>query len=353
MKVDAEFRAHQAGCVRPSTATEENPTKRRRQSRTSTPTLQREVQQLQPPHLKPSRAGTSGFRAPEVLVQKLGQTPALDIWSAGIIFLCLLSRKYPLFPSNPHRKRNREPQPGEKRPQKSNSREEDMIALLHIAGLRGFDRVQQLCKKCGMVLKGVPPAVAAARKAASLREWIHPDFIEAATLMAPDVAFSPPPVPGSAIWSYLDPLGQSTTPVSTPSSEPASDATSSSSTSTDGLTIIDQVVDLLERMLEVDPDLRITAEQALRHPFLAPNLIQPTPPLQPAGLIPPHLLLDPATLLPITADGLGHDILGFPHQSFMSAPLLTVPLVQTAAAGGPPPPPPSCTADILSPLFQG
>lgn len=344
MKVDAEYRAKQAGCVRPASAADENPTKRRRQSRATTPTLQREAPQLQPPHLKPSRAGTSGFRAPEVLVQKLGQTPALDIWSAGIIFLCLLSRKYPLFPSNPHRKRTRDPQAGEKRPQKSNSREEDMIALLHIAGLRGFDRVQQLCKKCGMVLKGVPAGVAAVRTAPSLREWIHPDFIEAATLMAPDVVFNPPLLPTSALWTqYIDPLGLST-PVSTASSEPASDATSSSSTSVDGITIIDQVVDLLERMLEVDPDLRITAEQALRHPFLAPNLIAPTPPLQPAGLIPPHLLLDPATLLPLP-DTLNHDMLAFP-QSYMAGPLLTMPLVQA-------PPPPPCAADILNPLFQG
>ena len=53
---------------------------------------------------KPSQrspwAGTSGFRAPEVLLKYQYQTTAIDIWSAGIIFLCLLSGKYPFFKAN-------------------------------------------------------------------------------------------------------------------------------------------------------------------------------------------------------------------------------------------------------------
>mgnify|MGYP005996345355 CR=1 FL=1 len=32
----------------------------------------------------PSRAGTRGFRAPEVLMQVSSQSTALDIWSAGL-----------------------------------------------------------------------------------------------------------------------------------------------------------------------------------------------------------------------------------------------------------------------------
>ena len=43
------------------------------------------------------RAGTSGFRAPEVLLKHPQQTTAVDVWSAGIIMLCLLSGKYPFF----------------------------------------------------------------------------------------------------------------------------------------------------------------------------------------------------------------------------------------------------------------
>lgn len=46
------------------------------------------------------RAGSSGFRAFEVLLKCQNQSTALDIWSAGIIFLCLLSGTYPFFKPN-------------------------------------------------------------------------------------------------------------------------------------------------------------------------------------------------------------------------------------------------------------
>lgn len=43
------------------------------------------------------RAGTPEFRAFEVLLKCENQTTALDIWSAGVTLLCLLSGKYPFF----------------------------------------------------------------------------------------------------------------------------------------------------------------------------------------------------------------------------------------------------------------
>lgn len=49
--------------------------------------------------LKAARAGTRGFRAPEVLFKHVEQTTAVDVWSAGIIFLTLLTKKYPFFNS--------------------------------------------------------------------------------------------------------------------------------------------------------------------------------------------------------------------------------------------------------------
>ncbi|GAB1597792.1 cell division cycle 7-related protein kinase-like [Argonauta hians] len=47
-----------------------------------------------------SRAGTPGFRAPEVLLKYPSQTTSVDIWSAGVIFLSLLSSRYPFFKAN-------------------------------------------------------------------------------------------------------------------------------------------------------------------------------------------------------------------------------------------------------------
>lgn len=44
-----------------------------------------------------ARAGTPGFRPPEVLMKFQHQTTAVDMWAAGVILLCILSRTYPFF----------------------------------------------------------------------------------------------------------------------------------------------------------------------------------------------------------------------------------------------------------------
>ncbi|CAK9435809.1 uncharacterized protein LODBEIA_P04840 [Lodderomyces beijingensis] len=51
------------------------------------------------PPRRANRAGTRGFRAPEVLFKCTNQTTQIDIWSAGIIGLSLIMRKFPLFNS--------------------------------------------------------------------------------------------------------------------------------------------------------------------------------------------------------------------------------------------------------------
>lgn len=49
------------------------------------------------PHMKAPRAGTRGFRAPEVLFRHQAQTRAIDVWSAGVMFLTIASAQYPFF----------------------------------------------------------------------------------------------------------------------------------------------------------------------------------------------------------------------------------------------------------------
>lgn len=46
-----------------------------------------------------NRAGTRGFRAPEVLMKCSQQTTKIDIWSVGVILLSFLSRRFPMFQS--------------------------------------------------------------------------------------------------------------------------------------------------------------------------------------------------------------------------------------------------------------
>ncbi|CAO0799455.1 unnamed protein product [Mucor circinelloides] len=50
--------------------------------------------------IKANRAGTRGFRAPEILMRVTHQTCAIDVWAAGVILLCFLTNTYPFFLSN-------------------------------------------------------------------------------------------------------------------------------------------------------------------------------------------------------------------------------------------------------------
>ncbi|KAJ3719257.1 kinase-like domain-containing protein [Lentinula raphanica] len=52
------------------------------------------------PFSKANRAGTRGFRPPEVLLKCGDQTGAVDVWAAGMILLFFLTKKFPLFQSN-------------------------------------------------------------------------------------------------------------------------------------------------------------------------------------------------------------------------------------------------------------
>ncbi len=78
------------------------------------------------PAMQAPRAGTRGFRAPEVLLKCPNQTVAIDIWSAGVIFLCVLSTRYPFFNSP-----------------------EDLVALAEIGALCGTKEVKEAALKLG------------------------------------------------------------------------------------------------------------------------------------------------------------------------------------------------------------
>jgi cell division control protein 7 len=51
------------------------------------------------PSRRANRAGTRGFRAPEVLFKCTEQTTSIDVWSAGVILLTILSKRFPFFNS--------------------------------------------------------------------------------------------------------------------------------------------------------------------------------------------------------------------------------------------------------------
>lgn len=55
------------------------------------------------------------------------QEPAVDVWAAGVILLCLLSRRYPLFPSA----------------------DNDEMALVQISALLGADEIRSAARTSG------------------------------------------------------------------------------------------------------------------------------------------------------------------------------------------------------------
>lgn len=78
------------------------------------------------PKMIANRAGTRGFRAPEVLIAAFNQTPKIDIWSAGVILLSMLTQRYPFFKSP-----------------------DDLTALSEIATIIGTDRLKEAAHECG------------------------------------------------------------------------------------------------------------------------------------------------------------------------------------------------------------
>ncbi|CAL7951600.1 unnamed protein product [Xylocopa violacea] len=74
------------------------------------------------------RAGTPGFRAPEVLLKHPSQTPAIDIWASGVMMLCILSGTQPFFHSP-----------------------DDCTALAEITTIFGSNKMQQCAHKLAFI----------------------------------------------------------------------------------------------------------------------------------------------------------------------------------------------------------
>lgn len=72
------------------------------------------------------RAGTPGYRPPEVLLKYRHQTTAVDMWASGVMLLCILSGSYPFFKSA-----------------------NDLIALSEIMVIFGTEPVNRIAAKFG------------------------------------------------------------------------------------------------------------------------------------------------------------------------------------------------------------
>ncbi|EAY14201.1 CMGC family protein kinase [Trichomonas vaginalis G3] len=77
-----------------------------------------------------NREGTRGFRAPEVLFAYFNQSCLIDIWSAGVILLSLLTQRYPFFRSP-----------------------DDLTSICEIAAIIGTSRLHVAAHECGRKLR--------------------------------------------------------------------------------------------------------------------------------------------------------------------------------------------------------
>ncbi|KAF1988787.1 cell cycle protein kinase-like protein [Aulographum hederae CBS 113979] len=153
------------------------------------------------PSRRANRAGTRGFRAPEVLLKCTQQTTAIDMWSAGVILLTFLSQRFPFFHSA-----------------------DDIDALLELTNIFGKKRMRETSLLHGQVFETNIP---------SYSENGH--GFEKIILWCTN-------------RSGRDSSGRRVASLSPEEQE---------------------AVEFMERCLECDPARRITAEEALKHPFVA------------------------------------------------------------------------------------
>ncbi|KAG6809579.1 hypothetical protein H0H92_015701 [Tricholoma furcatifolium] len=215
------------------------------------------------PQSKANRAGTRGFRAPEVLLKCADQTGAIDVWAAGIILLFFLTGKFPLFQSN-----------------------DDTEALMEIATIIGYNQMATVATLHSRTFATNVPDVPS--KGITWRE-----FVEKLNPTVYD-----PPEPDLRYWPYNQPeyhahlkqqqeLEQARASVPPTSSSPTSlhFPRSSSPPIHDGAGMhdlfaglpsaaehrrqVELAIDLAELILEPYVTKRFDPGEALAHPFLA------------------------------------------------------------------------------------
>ncbi|KIM63697.1 hypothetical protein SCLCIDRAFT_1214088 [Scleroderma citrinum Foug A] len=192
------------------------------------------------PHSKANRAGTRGFRAPEVLLKCGQQTGAVDVWSAGMILLFFLTGKFPLFQSN-----------------------DDIEALMEIATIIGRQKMERTAILHSRTFATNIPSITS--EGMSWREFVEKQNPRLREIPLPDDRYYPyhsadrphPPPPSSS--STFDPSSgpRSSSPIT--HVQPTQESHDED---------VENALSLLEKVMESDSTRRITPRDALYHPFL-------------------------------------------------------------------------------------
>ncbi|XP_062260181.1 cell division cycle 7-related protein kinase isoform X1 [Platichthys flesus] len=209
-----------------------------------------------------ARAGTPGFRAPEVLTKCPNQGTAIDVWSAGVILLSLLSGRYPFFKAS-----------------------DDLIALTQIMTIRGSRETIQAAKSFGK-------AVVCSKE---LPKQDLRTLCETLRGRRPSPGDEVTPLHGASKDAAHHPKTPDDTPTHRPTEGTLKQHESGvgqtlpnhpeHSGSKDASTLLDKqssevessergwdrvpdgAYNLLDRLMDLNPTTRITAAQALQHPL--------------------------------------------------------------------------------------
>nr|CAH8851103.1 unnamed protein product [Trichobilharzia regenti] len=187
------------------------------------------------------RGGTLGFRPPEVMMRHVEQTTAVDIWAVGVIFLSFLSGRYPFM------------------------KVDDDLDVLHaFTHLVGYERMQMGARSIGrrLVLEPRPSPMEASDSPAA---WLK-TRCTAIRRYEKKFAGLPPLLSKSISTESITSGGGVTCPQN--NTEVVQDTPPKNTIALSSTHIFpNSAYDLLARLLEPCPRKRITAHDALRHPY--------------------------------------------------------------------------------------
>ena len=171
------------------------------------------------PGRRSNRAGTRGFRAPEVLLKCPDQSTKIDIWSTGVVLLSFLAKRFPFFNSL-----------------------DDIDALIEIASIFGRRKTEACALLHGAVFETTIPTIKENQCSfETLIEWCRKGYRLRNTPTSSD---------RSGTLKKLQKPNERKEPSFFTEEEL-------------------KAIDFLKLCLEMNPHYRISAAEALRHPFLA------------------------------------------------------------------------------------